>query len=283
MNVLPKSQWVPDYATKKCMIRPCSSVFTFSNRRHHCRMCGHVICQKCSSQRHPKTLDLRICTTCYRSFMVSSNKLQDCGWYHGHVSRAVAERRLLSPNTRPGDYVVRDSFTVDGKIALSVKRMKNSQIDHYLIKELEGCFFIGDATPQNTTLRYTSIADLVASCAQSHGLLRPMVVEPYLADHDSLVCGGCGIICERTAEFCTDCGTRVQSTVAQRQIYAEAPELPASFWAEMGVPPTAPVAGMPVVHTHLETPPPYSAPWEGLTKMAEAGYPEKGRAAEPQF
>jgi pleckstrin homology domain-containing family F len=57
--------WVPDDATERCLI--CRSLFTFINRRHHCRSCGRVICSACS----PKKAQLgemhlqRICNVCY--------------------------------------------------------------------------------------------------------------------------------------------------------------------------------------------------------------------------
>lgn len=52
---------------------------------------------------------------------IATNKLQEAGWYHGPMSRQSAEKRLVSKGTRPGDFLVRESASVDGFIALTIK------------------------------------------------------------------------------------------------------------------------------------------------------------------
>ena len=42
-------RWVPDKAARKCML--CESKFTMMSRRHHCRACGIVVCNACSTHR----------------------------------------------------------------------------------------------------------------------------------------------------------------------------------------------------------------------------------------
>ncbi|KAJ2553073.1 hypothetical protein GGH95_005695, partial [Coemansia sp. RSA 1836] len=46
---LPESAWEPDEATAIC--RQCSRRFSLFLRRHHCRRCGLVFCDGCSSHR----------------------------------------------------------------------------------------------------------------------------------------------------------------------------------------------------------------------------------------
>ncbi|KAJ2081874.1 hypothetical protein H4R24_002031 [Coemansia sp. RSA 988] len=46
---LPESAWEPDEATATC--RQCRRRFSLFLRRHHCRRCGLVFCDKCSSKR----------------------------------------------------------------------------------------------------------------------------------------------------------------------------------------------------------------------------------------
>ncbi|XP_047436769.1 pleckstrin homology domain-containing family F member 1 [Mugil cephalus] len=60
--------WIPNQVSAVCM--RCSNKFTVTQRRHHCRKCGFVVCGGCSKKRaviehiHP-TKPLRVCTTCH--------------------------------------------------------------------------------------------------------------------------------------------------------------------------------------------------------------------------
>jgi len=41
--------WVPDSEAKTCTV--CGGKFTFTNRRHHCRQCGCLVCGTCSNYK----------------------------------------------------------------------------------------------------------------------------------------------------------------------------------------------------------------------------------------
>ncbi|KAL7692422.1 putative FYVE zinc finger, peptidase C19, ubiquitin-specific peptidase, DUSP [Plasmopara halstedii] len=43
------ANWVPDTASSRCQI--CLISFTLTRRRHHCRLCGHLVCANCSHDR----------------------------------------------------------------------------------------------------------------------------------------------------------------------------------------------------------------------------------------
>jgi len=62
-----KVGWVMDNDIRECM--ECTKTFTWFRRRHHCRMCGVLVCNECSSQRmhvkHFPELESRVCTTCH--------------------------------------------------------------------------------------------------------------------------------------------------------------------------------------------------------------------------
>ena len=44
-SAVASPEWVPDSDADKCML--CPKKFNITRRRHHCRMCGWVICGKC--------------------------------------------------------------------------------------------------------------------------------------------------------------------------------------------------------------------------------------------
>ncbi|KAI8084863.1 uncharacterized protein BX664DRAFT_337964 [Halteromyces radiatus] len=76
--MLPKDKWTPDICTDQCQHEEserCPTQFTFFQRKHHCRRCGKVICQRHSGNRLPLfTMDQadfgkgqwsRVCDTCF--------------------------------------------------------------------------------------------------------------------------------------------------------------------------------------------------------------------------
>ncbi|KAM6154208.1 FYVE, RhoGEF and PH domain-containing protein 6 [Erethizon dorsatum] len=60
--------WVPDTRATMCMI--CTREFTLTWRRHHCRACGKVVCQACSSNKYGldylKNQPARVCEHCFQ-------------------------------------------------------------------------------------------------------------------------------------------------------------------------------------------------------------------------
>ncbi|KAK7117137.1 hypothetical protein R3I94_022636 [Phoxinus phoxinus] len=58
--------WIPDQRVTMCSI--CTSEFTLAWRRHHCRACGKVVCQACSTNEQPlkymKNRLGRVCDLC---------------------------------------------------------------------------------------------------------------------------------------------------------------------------------------------------------------------------
>jgi hypothetical protein len=44
----PPVTWIPDDDVAECMA--CSNKFTMLLRKHHCRLCGRVLCAKCSGK-----------------------------------------------------------------------------------------------------------------------------------------------------------------------------------------------------------------------------------------
>uniref|UniRef100_A0A8C6SP03 Pleckstrin homology and FYVE domain containing 1 n=1 Tax=Neogobius melanostomus TaxID=47308 RepID=A0A8C6SP03_9GOBI len=60
--------WMPDSASDICLI--CEVKFTATNRRHHCRMCGILVCHKCCKDKAviehiSATKKQKVCCHCY--------------------------------------------------------------------------------------------------------------------------------------------------------------------------------------------------------------------------
>lgn len=75
-----KDHWVPDEAVSKCT--GCGSDFSAFNRRHHCRNCGDVFCDKCTQGRTPLTADdnaqpVRVCDRCMVEVTQRLSKAKD--------------------------------------------------------------------------------------------------------------------------------------------------------------------------------------------------------------
>lgn len=86
-SILPKHLWIPDKATDRCQFhslrnrRQCNTHFSFFQRKHHCRKCGHIVCQKHSANRLPlfscKKNDFiaqwsRVCDNCFQDLIVKT-------------------------------------------------------------------------------------------------------------------------------------------------------------------------------------------------------------------
>ena len=64
LDPMPQEMWTSD-SEVKCQI--CFNLFTFTKRRHHCRSCGRVLCNECSSESlifPGNTEEERVCHKC---------------------------------------------------------------------------------------------------------------------------------------------------------------------------------------------------------------------------
>jgi len=62
--ITSKDKWLPDSSTDKC--KKCGIKFSFSVRRHHCRVCGDIFCGTCATECgvfHDEVI--RVCTVCF--------------------------------------------------------------------------------------------------------------------------------------------------------------------------------------------------------------------------
>ncbi|XP_056131905.1 FYVE, RhoGEF and PH domain-containing protein 6 [Lampris incognitus] len=68
--------WIPDLRATMCMI--CTCEFTLTWRRHHCRACGKVVCQACSTNKcyleYLKNQPARVCDHCFAKLQENSDR-----------------------------------------------------------------------------------------------------------------------------------------------------------------------------------------------------------------
>ncbi|CAB1345983.1 unnamed protein product [Coregonus sp. 'balchen'] len=69
--------WIPDLRATMCMV--CTCEFTLTWRRHHCRACGKVVCQTCSSNKfyleYLKNQPARVCDHCFVKLQENSDRV----------------------------------------------------------------------------------------------------------------------------------------------------------------------------------------------------------------
>lgn len=72
-SIVPKSEWVSDRERSSC--RECERPFRVWRTRHHCRACGEVFCEKCSSQTLIfRNESVRACDACVQKIQEEKEK-----------------------------------------------------------------------------------------------------------------------------------------------------------------------------------------------------------------
>uniref|UniRef100_W5L2W5 FYVE, RhoGEF and PH domain-containing protein 6-like n=1 Tax=Astyanax mexicanus TaxID=7994 RepID=W5L2W5_ASTMX len=101
--------WIPDLRATMCMI--CTCEFTLTWRRHHCRACGKVVCQACSTNKYPleylKYHPERVCDQCFETLQHNSSgssilspNAKTLGGFHFRRQRKIAAAlKEVSANT----------------------------------------------------------------------------------------------------------------------------------------------------------------------------------------
>ncbi|KAI8065148.1 hypothetical protein BC940DRAFT_335041 [Gongronella butleri] len=75
-NAMDQARWIADQDVVQCQCeadgKPCSALFTVVQRKHHCRRCGRVVCQRHSGNRlplfesaNPLAKWCRVCDQCF--------------------------------------------------------------------------------------------------------------------------------------------------------------------------------------------------------------------------
>ncbi|KAF0902148.1 hypothetical protein E2562_014401 [Oryza meyeriana var. granulata] len=101
-----KDHWVPDEAVSKCTA--CTADFSAFNRRHHCRNCGDIFCDKCTQGRTPLTTDadaqpVRVCDRCMAEVSQRLNNAREAAnrpIVHSHEDLAKKLKEAMDINKK---------------------------------------------------------------------------------------------------------------------------------------------------------------------------------------
>src|SRR5689334_6982004 len=80
MSSSPLSYWQPDSSSSTCNL--CSSSFSLiTNRKHHCRYCGYLVCNECSLNFNDilklNLYKVRICDKCVDKVEMENTEIKE--------------------------------------------------------------------------------------------------------------------------------------------------------------------------------------------------------------
>nr|XP_039261154.1 pleckstrin homology domain-containing family F member 2-like [Styela clava] len=111
-------QWVPDNDANQCM-RCKKTKFSAINRRHHCRKCGFVVCNACSSHRaiipYQSTKPIRVCGVCFQEISQNPNAVERPSLKKGSLFARPSQRPIVDGGSSSSNGATRENDIVDSQ------------------------------------------------------------------------------------------------------------------------------------------------------------------------
>ncbi|XP_062277515.1 FYVE, RhoGEF and PH domain-containing protein 6-like [Scomber scombrus] len=130
--------WIPDPRTTMCMI--CTCEFTLTWRRHHCRACGKVVCQSCSSNKHCleylKNQLARVCDQCFPVLQQKTEQAVSTAISPGsRATFAFSRRQKRIPAALKEVTANTDNSSMSGYLQRSKRNKKQGKRLWFVIKD----------------------------------------------------------------------------------------------------------------------------------------------------
>ncbi|XP_062244994.1 FYVE, RhoGEF and PH domain-containing protein 6-like [Platichthys flesus] len=131
--------WIPDPRTTMCMI--CTCEFSLTWRRHHCRACGKVVCQSCSSNKHCleylKNQLARVCDQCFIVLQQQKNEgsISEALSPGGRNTFAFSRKQKKKPSALKEVSANTDNSSMSGYLQRSKGNKKQGKRLWFVIKD----------------------------------------------------------------------------------------------------------------------------------------------------
>eukprot|EP00056_Hartaetosiga_gracilis_P015646 m.242097 g.242097 ORF g.242097 m.242097 type:complete len:792 (-) comp29839_c0_seq1:220-2595(-) len=210
IKVLPKKEW--KHGGDKCVY--CKEKFTLFNRRHHCRICGNLVCSKCLTIHF--AIKSKVCIfACAFRLTCKVFSLKQFRAFHGCIRKDEATKQLDANSAIPWCYLIYVDED-EGFFPVVLVKSKTNEIDSWTLKIEDGkivCDHLKNESNEafDTTRQAIDYLERVVMADEdsSEGLVPCPIPECFSKDHHK----ECYYCHEQTnKEFCK-CGARLLAPV----------------------------------------------------------------------